>query len=699
MINKLTPFKLFLCNNSFPFIEEDFDSLTNYQLLSKIVGYIQSQIIPTIDETTEAQNNVLTKFIELKNYVDNYFDNLDVQEEINKKLDEMAENGTLQEYFEKYFSEYLIPFKNEVNQTLNEQNNKINSIANGSPIPVNSIGNMTDTSKIYVLTSDGNWYYYNGSSWVIGGVYQSSQLVLDDTLTNPNEAPVSQIVGNFINTLNNNILNVDNKINPIVNKITGYYYNINNEKIQNNEWEYYEVDISLLAGKSIEIIANQEANARTLLVTTSNEIYIQALQNGNKIILIVPENGAYLRISNKISLGSASITILNTGKNVDLIYNTLKVEKTKLYYKYWDNIVNSDKKVNYNNNVNIIYNDSVGYEGYLTLKINTLKSVPINILKLDEENNILDTYSTFTKIGDNIIKTPLYFLSNNKLGVSVEGIGAIQYVAASGYPSKYSGTSSILESYKGNKLDTTDYKELNTSWYIDYTISQFEELNIDNINQTFKTTDISSYMLNNTDVKIKIIGDSITAGYGIGQEKAWSGLLKTYFESVYSCTVTINAQSGKSSQWVVDNISTLIDDSDNILLLMIGTNNRYSEDSYNALIPNLQYIYNYCRERNINFIPIVPPISTPEGTNGESLENRTYHMDNIVHKITSFCYDNKLNFIDTYENLYDTILISKQDINSYFIDGLHPTADTSYLLFRLISKGLVTYPKIKNATW
>ena len=695
MINKLTPFKLFLCNNSFPFIEEDFDSLTNYQLLSKIVGYIQSQIIPTIDETTEAQNNVLTKFIELKNFVDNYFDNLDVQEEINKKLDEMAENGTLQEYFEKY----LIPFKNEVNQTLNEQNNKINSIANGSPIPVNSIGNMTDTSKIYVLTTDGNWYYYNGSSWVIGGVYQSSQLVLDDTLTNPNEAPVSQIVGNFINTLNNNILNVDDKINPIVNKITGYYYNINNEKISNNEWEYYEVDISLLAGKSIEIIANQQANARTLLVTTSNEIYIQALQNGNKIILIVPENGAYLRISNKISLGSVSITILNTGKNVDLIYNTLKVEKTKLYYKYWDNIVNSDKKIDYNNNVNIIYDDSVGYEGYLTLKINTLKSVPINILKLDEENNILDTYSTFTKIGDNIIKTPLYFLSNNKLGVSIEGIGAIQYVSASGYPSKYSGISSILESYKGNKLDTTNYRELNTSWYIDYTISQFEELNIDNINQTFKTTDISSYMLNNTNVKIKIIGDSITAGYGIGQDKAWSGLLKTYFESVYSCTVTINAQSGKSSQWVVDNISTLIDDTDNILLLMIGTNNRYSEDSYNNLIPNLQYIYNYCRERNINFIPIVPPISTPEGTNGESLESRTYHMDNIVHKITSFCYDNKLNFIDTYENLYDTILISKQDINSYFIDGLHPTADTSYLLFRLICKGLVTYPKIKNATW
>ena len=111
MINKLTPFKLFLCNNSFPFIEEDFDSLTNYQLLSKIVGYIQSQIIPTIDETTEAQNNVLTKFIELKNFVDNYFNNLDVQEEINKKLDTMATDGTLENIINQ---EIFGEIKNEI---------------------------------------------------------------------------------------------------------------------------------------------------------------------------------------------------------------------------------------------------------------------------------------------------------------------------------------------------------------------------------------------------------------------------------------------------------------------------------------------------------------------------------------------------------------------------------------------------------
>jgi hypothetical protein len=33
---------------------------------------------------------------------------------------------------------------------------------------------MADTSKVYVNTTDGYWYYYNGSAWVQGGVYQST---------------------------------------------------------------------------------------------------------------------------------------------------------------------------------------------------------------------------------------------------------------------------------------------------------------------------------------------------------------------------------------------------------------------------------------------------------------------------------------------------------------------------------------------
>lgn len=84
MFNRIPPFKWFVLQN-FPFIEEDFDAITNYQLLCKIVEYLNT----TINKTNELGNQV--------EVLTNWFNNLDVQDEINNKLDEMAEDGTLAE--------------------------------------------------------------------------------------------------------------------------------------------------------------------------------------------------------------------------------------------------------------------------------------------------------------------------------------------------------------------------------------------------------------------------------------------------------------------------------------------------------------------------------------------------------------------------------------------------------------------------
>jgi len=53
---------------------------------------------------------------------------------------------------------------------------EVQSLANGSPLPASSVSEMTDTSRIYVLSTDGHWYYYNGSAWTDGGVYQATEL-------------------------------------------------------------------------------------------------------------------------------------------------------------------------------------------------------------------------------------------------------------------------------------------------------------------------------------------------------------------------------------------------------------------------------------------------------------------------------------------------------------------------------------------
>lgn len=118
-MKNLTPFKLCVLQN-FPFIEADFDAVTNYQLLCKVVEYLNKVI-----DNNNIQNDNITQleqnFITLYNYVKDYFDNLDVQEEINNKLDNMASDGSLSTLIQPLFDEYKTIIDNEVNA----QNDKI----------------------------------------------------------------------------------------------------------------------------------------------------------------------------------------------------------------------------------------------------------------------------------------------------------------------------------------------------------------------------------------------------------------------------------------------------------------------------------------------------------------------------------------------------------------------------------------------
>lgn len=129
----LTPFKWFVLEN-FPFIEEDFDAITNWQLFCKlgkeinkiidsqnIVGTQMENVTNAFIEFTKSitndfevfTNKITTDFNELEEYVNNYFNNLDVQEEINNKLDDMAEQGTLQKIIGSYLTiKSLLAFSN-----------------------------------------------------------------------------------------------------------------------------------------------------------------------------------------------------------------------------------------------------------------------------------------------------------------------------------------------------------------------------------------------------------------------------------------------------------------------------------------------------------------------------------------------------------------------------------------------------------
>lgn len=206
----LTPFKRCVLQN-FPFIEEDFDALTNYGLLGKIVEYLNNVISSqnTVQENITALNNA---FIELKSQVDNYFDNLDVQEEINAKLDEMAESGEIGNLMGRYIDPKLADFQDQVTEDLASMRQIVESVGSGSPIPVSSTDEMTDHNKTYLLTSDGYWYYYSGTEWTRGGVYQATGLA-DESVT-PVKTTFSKRSANLIDVKNVSINNWIIETNP-----------------------------------------------------------------------------------------------------------------------------------------------------------------------------------------------------------------------------------------------------------------------------------------------------------------------------------------------------------------------------------------------------------------------------------------------------------------------------------------------------
>ena len=92
---------------NFPFIEEDFDALTDYGLLCKVVEYL-NKVINQTNINSEQVEELSTAFNSLKSYVDNYFDNLDVQDEINTKLEAMAASGQLAEIISQYLNSTAI---------------------------------------------------------------------------------------------------------------------------------------------------------------------------------------------------------------------------------------------------------------------------------------------------------------------------------------------------------------------------------------------------------------------------------------------------------------------------------------------------------------------------------------------------------------------------------------------------------------
>lgn len=129
---------------------------------------------------------------------------------------------------------------------INNLQAQINALASGGPLKANSIEEMTDKNRIYVNVADGYWYYWNGSNWIQGDVFQSAQS------------------GAVINDLDKRIKNLEGKrvIRTIFDKDTvKEVYDDETYKVSlfdlNNIYEkWYSSEGVLIIFKTITITAN-----------------------------------------------------------------------------------------------------------------------------------------------------------------------------------------------------------------------------------------------------------------------------------------------------------------------------------------------------------------------------------------------------------------------------------------------------------
>lgn len=354
------------------------------------------------------------------------------------------------------------------------------------------------------------------------------------------------------------------------------------------------------------------------------------------------------------------------------------------------------------------------------------------------------------------------------------------------------------------QLTYAEYKSLSAAEQNNGTTYYITDANFtgDNVIVVSPPTSVSSIMSkvatnpsNSKKIRIKLVGDSITEGAkGSNADKkgplivtsnitkagvvvddgavglstsqwninvgghCWANELKKYLEKKYNCEVINYGCGGFSSYNVVNHLTDLIEDNDDIIIIMIGTNDRISVDplhgkptSIETYITNIQTIYNYCKRYNkkVIFMANIPASARNEGIAGtiptssndvvqynsindfpapsatiaESkkayydkstglyyrcvasgstymfAEVRHFHMEDVDTALMAFAYRNNIEYISVFKLFSQYCRMTNTRVEDLLADNLHPNDEGYDIMFYLITNALGISSQIPGATW
>ena len=158
----------------------------------------------------------------------------------------------------------------------------------GSPLVASTVAGMTDHDKVYVYVgsetgyTSGNWYYWDGSAWTSGGVYNSVAVQTDTTLTLSGVAADAKKVGDEINDLKSRISDIEDEIEGGVGGLDLSDLTLSATQSQTEGFSTLTLSDGELS-KSVDIpVASLDPSDTTLITNIVND-YLDDLVNGDEV--------------------------------------------------------------------------------------------------------------------------------------------------------------------------------------------------------------------------------------------------------------------------------------------------------------------------------------------------------------------------------------------------------------------------------
>jgi hypothetical protein len=198
-----------------------------------------------------------------------------------------------------HFAQQLDAHKADTANEINELQSQVSGLASGAPKAASTVAEMTDTTKVYVYTGSeegytaGNWYYYNGSAWVSGGVYQSTGIadgsikksalgtklksIIDSIYDESNEIAIDNLDTTTSARLSSTarfFVNHPIPANSYIGKIKIYLGSVDNCTVTVEVWS--KSNDTLTLEKSVEHVHNNIVGIKELTIdySTHSETYI-----------------------------------------------------------------------------------------------------------------------------------------------------------------------------------------------------------------------------------------------------------------------------------------------------------------------------------------------------------------------------------------------------------------------------------------